>query len=69
MYFVVAIALATAAGAIVGTALTPVAPARAPNVRGPVVTPPLQRLVVTSPYGPRVLRVQRTHHAHAMKTA
>ncbi len=54
--FVVAIAIATAAGAVLGTALTPVAPPRSPNVRGPVVTPPLQKLVVTSPYGPRVVR-------------
>lgn len=56
--FVVALVIATAAGAVVGTALTPVAPPRAPNVRGPgpVKTPPLEKLVVTSPYGPRVVR-------------
>jgi murein DD-endopeptidase MepM/ murein hydrolase activator NlpD len=56
--FAAAVFLATAAGAVLGTALTPVAPPRAPNVRGPgpVSTPPLQKLVVTSPYGPRVVR-------------
>jgi hypothetical protein len=67
--FVAAVVIATVAGAFVGTALTPVAPSRLPNVRGagPVITPPLQKLVVTSPYGPRVVRGKFGVHRRTTK--
>lgn len=53
-----------AAGAAVAVALTPTpTPTSTPTGTAPrVVTPPLTRLVVTSPYGPRVLQGRLGFH-------